>query len=216
MSGIPSPRSTLVIVHADESCLGNQNEEPSPGGSGAMIELSTADRIVRQDFFASSRATTNNRMALKGAIDVLSLLRDDEGEEMGAGAGAGEHPAILYQSDSQYLVKGITEWVHNWERRGWRRKGGEVQNLALWKVLLSLSRRGEVRWRWVRGHAGHVKNEYADHLAVSTAEHQADSHGLVTSEFPEWLARQQTSGKFSGYDANADFEQLARRYSTDS
>ncbi len=210
MSGIGSPRTTLVIVHADESCLGNQNEEPSPGGSGAMIELSTANGIVRQDFFASSRATTNNRMALKGAIDVLSLLRDDEGE------GEGEHPAVLYHSDSQYLVNGITEWVHNWERRGWRRKGGEVQNLALWKVLLSLSRGSKVRWRWVRGHAGHVKNEYADHLAVSAAERQTDSHGLVTSKFSEWLARQQTSSKFSGYDADADFEQLARRYSTDS
>ena len=175
-----------------------------------MIELSTADGIVRKDFFASSRATTNNRMALKGAIDVLSLLRDDEGEEMG------EHPAVLYQSDSQYLVKGITEWVHNWERRGWRRKGGEVQNLALWKALLSLSRRSKVRWRWVRGHAGHVKNEYADHLAVSAAERQTDSRGFVTSEFSEWLARQQTSSKFSGYDADADFEQLALRYSTDS
>ncbi len=177
-----------------------------------MIELRTADGIVRKDFFASSPATTNNRMALKGAIDVLNLLRDGEGE----GEGEGENPAIVYHSDSQYLVKGITEWVHNWERRGWRRKGGEVQNLALWKALLSMSRGGNVQWRWVRGHAGHVKNEYADHLAVSTAEHQTDSHGLVTSEFPEWLARQQTSGKFSGYDANADFEQLARRYSTDS
>ena len=206
MVGIPSPHATLVIVHADESCLGNQNEEPSPGGSGAMIEFRGADGIVRQDFFAASPATTNNKMALKGAIDVLSILGDDEGE----------YPAIVYHSDSQYLVKGITEWVHDWERRGWRRKGGEVQNLTLWKVLLSLSRRGDVRWRWVRGHAGQVKNEYADHLAVCTAERQADSHGLVTSEFPEWLARQQTSGKLSGYDADADFEQLARRYSTDS
>ena len=179
-----------------------------------MIELRTADGIVRKDFFASSPATTNNRMALKGAIDVLSLLQNEEGE----GEGGGKHPAIVYHSDSQYLVKGITEWVHNWERRGWRRKGGEVQNLALWKALLPLSRGGggDIRWRWVRGHAGNVKNEYADHLAVSTAERQSYSHGLVASEFPEWLARQQTSGKFSGYDADADFEQLARRYSTDS
>ena len=207
MVGIPSPHATLVIVHADESCLGNQNEEPSPGGSGAMIEFRGADGIVRQDFFAASPATTNNKMALKGAIDVLSILGDDEGEY---------YPAIVYHSDSQYLVKGITEWVHDWERRGWRRKGGEVQNLTLWKALLSLSRRGDVRWRWVRGHAGHVKNEYADHLAVCTAERQADSHGLVPSEFPEWLARQQTSGKLSRYDADADFEQLARRYSTGS
>jgi len=206
MSGTLSPPATLVIVHADESCLGNQFEEPSPGGSGTLIEFSTADGIVRKDFFTASPASTNNKMALKGAIDVLRLLRDGEGE----------HSAIVYHSDSQYLVKGITEWVYNWEQRGWRRKGGEVQNLALWKTLLSLSRLGNIRWRWVRGHAGHVKNEYADHLAVCTAERQVDSHGLVTSEFPEWLARQQTSGKFSGYDADADFEQLARRYSTDS
>ena len=166
-----------------------------------MIEFRGADGIVRQDFFDAPPATTNNKMALKGAIDGLSILGDDEGE----------YPAIVYHSDSQYLVKGITEWVHDWERRGWRRKGGEVQNLTLWKVLLSLSRRGDVRWRWVRGHAGQVKNEYADHLAVCTAERQANSHGLVTSEFPEWLARPLRAGKFAGFVREARFEQPRRR-----
>ena len=138
-----------------------------------MIEFRGADGIVRQDFFDAPPATTNNKMALKGAIDGLSILGDDEGE----------YPAIVYHSDSQYLVKGITEWVHDWERRGWRRKGGEVQNLALWKALLSLSRRGDVRWRWVRGHAGHVKNDIPWELNSF-----ADAHPEMTVRYARELA----------------------------
>jgi ribonuclease HI len=84
----------------------------------------------------------------------------------------------------------------------------------MWQELLPLSRRCNVTWRWVRGHAGHVKNEYADHLAVSAAEDQSRSGGLGTSAFEQWLAHQQSTGKFSGYDPDNEYIQLARGFAT--
>ncbi len=189
-----------VLIHADESCLGNQNEGPSPGGAGALIEFTADGNPTRRDFRLCSPSTTNNRMALTGAIELLKLL--DESGHVG------------YCSDSQYLVKGITEWVFNWERRGWKRKGGAVENLELWQELRRVTRHREVAWQWVRGHAGHVKNEYADHLAVRAAADQMASGGLTPSEFGSWLAQQQSRGKFSGYDPDQDLEQLAGDQST--
>ena len=189
-----------VLIHADESCLGNQNEGPSPGGAGALIEFTADGNPTRQDFCLCSPSTTNNRMALTGAIELLKLL-DESGH-------------VAYCSDSQYLVKGITEWVFNWERRGWKRKGGAVENLELWQELRRVTRHREVAWQWVRGHAGHVKNEYADHLAVRAAADQMASGGLTPSEFGSWLAQQQSRGKFSGYDPDQDLEQLAGDQST--
>jgi len=189
-----------VLIHTDESCLGNQNEGPSPGGAGALIEFTADGNPTRQDFCLCSPSTTNNRMALTGAIELLKLL-DESGH-------------VAYCSDSQYLVKGITEWVFNWERRGWKRKGGAVENLELWQELRRVTRHREVAWQWVRGHAGHVKNEYADHLAVRAAADQMASGGLTPSEFGSWLAQQQSRGKFSGYDPDQDLEQLAGEQST--
>jgi ribonuclease HI len=198
-----SAANSLVVVHADESCLGNQNEGPSPGGAGALVESAANEAVVRRDFFLSAPGTTNNRMALTGAIDVLKLLETSGGQ-----------PRITYYSDSTYLVKGAAEWAPNWERRGWRRKGGVVENLELWQELLPLSRRCNVAWHWVRGHAGHPKNEYADHLAVSAAAGQTHSGGLLASGFEQWLAHQQSTGKFSGYDPNHDLAQLAKGFAT--
>ncbi len=203
MKGNLSPESQLVVVHADESCLGNQNEGPNPGGAGALVESAADGSVTRRDFYLCSSVTTNNRMALSGAIELLKLL-------------GASHPGatLAYHSDSQYLVKGITDWVHGWERRGWRRKGGTVENLELWQELLQVSRSLSVAWRWVRGHVGHVKNEYADHLAVSAAEHQSFSGGLGTSDFHRWLAHQKSKGKFSGYDPDLEFQQLTKGFST--
>jgi ribonuclease HI len=191
------------LVHADESCLGNQYEGDSPGGAGALVECFTNGAVTRRDFYLSSPGTTNNRMALSGAIELLRLLAADR-----------DGASVIYCSDSQYLVKGMTEWVPNWERRGWRRKGGAVENLELWQTLWSLVRDRPVRWRWVRGHAGHVKNEYADYLAVQAATDQTASGGLRPSEFPQWLARQQSAGKFSGYDPDRDFHRIAKNVTT--
>ncbi len=192
--------SSLVVIHADESCLGNQNEGPSPGGAGALIECTAEGNPTRRDFCLCSPRTTNNRMALTGAIELLKLL-----------AGSGH---VAYYSDSQYLVKGITEWVFNWERRGWKRKGGAVENLDLWQELRRVTRHRKVAWQWVRGHAGRVKNEYADYLAVRAAGDQMASDGLAASKFGSWLAQQQSKGKFSGYDPDHDFARLAGDQST--
>jgi ribonuclease HI len=107
-------------------------------------------------------------------------------------------------SDSQYLIKGISEWVRDWKARGWRRKGGTVENLELWQKLDQAREAHEVQWTWVEGHAGHPKNEYANHLAIRTAERQERSNGLVPSQFDAWLAGQQARGKYAGYDPDRE------------
>ncbi len=84
----------------------------------------------------------------------------------------------------------MREWIAGWVRRGWKRKGGKVENADLWKALLVVARRHEVDWRWVRGHAGHPQNEYANHLAVRAATEQDASGGLVPSGFTDWLEEQ--------------------------
>jgi ribonuclease HI len=142
-------------------------------------------------------------MALLGATTALQLL-----------GAKGARMRVLLVSDSEYLVKGIRLWVPNWEARGWRRAGGQIENLQLWQDLVDAARRHDVQWTWVRGHAGHPKNEYADELAVSAARRQETSPGAVESKFPEWLAARQAKGKFPAYDPDADFEALARRLTT--
>jgi ribonuclease HI len=183
-----------VLVHADESCLGNQNKTASRGGAGALIEVRIGQEVVRKDFFLSSGDTTNNRMALIGAIDLLKLL-----------AGKGNALNITYVSDSKYLVQGITEWVHGWKRRGWKRKTGAIENVEMWRELDEWNQRHRVTWKWVRGHAGHAKNEYADFLAVSAAEGQLESGESIDSGFDKWLETQNKKSKFVAYDANGDF-----------
>jgi ribonuclease HI len=95
---------------------------------------------------------------------------------------------VVFTSDSRYLIDGLTEWVHGWAARGWRRKGGEIENLALWREAVELARPHRCAWRWVRGHAGHPQNEYANHLATRAAASQTASGGLVESRFDEWRA----------------------------
>jgi ribonuclease HI len=102
-------------------------------------------------------------------------------------------------SDSQYLVKGIGEWLPSWKARGWRRKGGPIENLELWQELDGELARHEVRARWVRGHAGHPRNEYANDLAVRAAKEQTKSGGLVPSEFERWLDDQRAKGRYLDY-----------------
>jgi ribonuclease HI len=191
----------IAILHLDESCLGNGREGENPGGGAGLIEVRTRrGRIERRDFYISSPATTNNRMALNGAIAALQLLFRK-----------GKRMRVLMVSDSEYLVKGMRDWTPAWAARGWKRKGGTIENLELWKTLDQSARLHEVQWTWVRGHRGHPKNEYADHLAVSAAREQKTSDGIVESGFDEWLAAKQAKGLFPGYDANEDFEALERR-----
>ena len=187
----------MILIHADESCLGNQNSTPSPGGAAAFVEIRDDGQIARWDFYLSSPDTTNNRMALIGATEVLSLLgsRDCAND-------------VIYYSDSQYLVKGMNEWIHSWKARGWRRRGGDIENLELWKTLDRTAAAHSITFRWVRGHAGNAKNEYADYLAVRAAEHQHFSKGLVPSGWPQWLAGQRQQGHYTEYDADTDFHNV--------
>jgi ribonuclease HI len=90
----------------------------------------------------------------------------------------------------------MNEWVPGWRARGWRRKGGELQNLELWQELAGIADRHDIRWRWVRGHADNPKNAYADHLATKAARDQVSSDGLVESEYAQWLEGQRAKGLF--------------------
>ena len=190
----------VSVVHLDESCLGNGREGDNPGGAGGLIEVRSQGRIQRRDFYLHAPATTNNRMALIGASTVLRLM-----------AAKGKRMRVLMVSDSEYLVKGMREWVPGWAGRGWTRKAGPIENLVLWQELAAAARQHDVQWTWVRGHRGHPKNEYANDLAVAAARQQLTSAGVVESGFGEWLAKKQARGMFIGYDPDAAFEALERR-----
>jgi ribonuclease HI len=153
----------------------------------------TAPGIERFDYFLSEPDTTNNRMALRSAIAVLELLRPRGGPL-----------AITFVTDSNYIVLGMTQWVPGWRARGWRRKGGAIENLDLWQDLVAKAGGHRIHWRWVRGHAGHAKNEYANELATRAAADQGASDGLAASAFLPWLASERTKGRYASFDPDAD------------
>jgi ribonuclease HI len=188
----------IAVVHADESCLGNGREGTNPGGAGVLIEIRVKDRVERFDVFLSAPASTNNRMALSGAIATFALL-----------SRKGRRLAVSYVSDSEYLVKGMREWLPGWRARGWTRKAGPIENLELWQALAKVAEGHDVRWLWVRGHAGDPKNEYADHLAVRSAREQITSEGAVSSGFLAWLDERRAKGKFTDFDPDAAFASVA-------
>jgi ribonuclease HI len=191
-----------VIVHADEACLGNGRDGKSPGGAGGLVEVVSSgptnrrtngptDRrtdgpadgrtVIRRDYWISEPDTTNNRMAIRSAITALELL-----------GARGKRPDILFVSDSEYLIKGVREWMPAWIRRDWK----NVKNPELWQQLAELKDEFLIEWRWVRGHADHVRNEYADFLATRAARDQSQSDGLEASGFTAWLAAKQQKGKY--------------------
>ena len=166
-----------VFIYADESCLGNQfKNRDSPGGAAGLVEFWRDDAWVRRDYWISEPGTTNNRMAIRSAIEGLNALT--------------RPCAVVFTSDSQYLVKGMKEWLANWIRRGWKRAAGPIENEALWRELSAAAQRHDVDWRWVRGHAGHPQNEYANDIAVRAANKLDASGGLVPSGFEAWLEEQ--------------------------
>ena len=173
----------FVVVHADESCLGNGTTPPNPGGNAALIEARAGDSVARWDLFECAPETTNNRMALAGAIATLEWLHRQW-----------QRAHVRYVSDSEYLVKGMNEWVSGWQARGWKRKTGAIENLPLWQKLVQAA----------AGHAGHPKNEYADFLATRAAEQQQRSNGLVPSGFDTWLAQERARGRYLDYDPERD------------
>lgn len=196
----PASPLPIAVLHLDESCLGNGREGHTPGGAGGLIETRAGGRVHRRDFYISAPDTTNNRMALAGAIAALQLL-----------GGKGRRLRTLVVSDSEYLVKGMREWVPGWIARGWKRKGGEIENLELWRVLVDSARKHEVQWTWVRGHRGHAKNEYANDLAVRAATEQVTSEGAVESGFGAWLSAHQAKGQYQGYDPDETFAAIESR-----
>jgi ribonuclease HI len=191
---------SAAIVHLDESCLGNGREVASPGGAGGFIEARTTKGIGRRDFFVHSPDTTNNKMALAGAIGVLQLL-----------ARKGARLRVLLVSDSEYLVRGVREWLPGWISKGWKRKGGTLENLDLWRALEQSLALHETQLAWVRGHNGHPKNEYANDLATAAAREQETSPGIVASGFLRWLEDQRAAGLYLDYDPDAAFAGLEQR-----
>jgi ribonuclease HI len=190
----------IAVVHLDECCLGNGREGSTPGGAGGLSEVRTGKGIERRDVLVGDPDTTNNRMALTGAIAVLEVL-----------ARKATRFRALFVSDSEYLVKGIREWAPGWERRGWTRKGGAIENLELWQALVAAAARHDAQWTWVRGHKGHAKNEYANDLAVKAAKEQLTSDGAVASGFDDWLAGKREKKLYLDYDADAAFTTLEER-----
>lgn len=169
----------LVAIYADESCLGNGREGENPGGAGVLVEYQKADgEIVRRDVWISEPATTNNRMALRSVIEGFRAI-----------AHKGGRFRVVFTTDSRYIVDGMTQWVHDWARRGWKRKSGPIENLELWQQAVAAVRGHAVEWRWVRGHNGHAQNEYANHLAITAAGEQTKSDGLVESGYGGWAAK---------------------------
>lgn len=184
----PSIQNLLdtLHIHADESCLGNQNQNrSSPGGAGGLVELWRDGAWQRRDYWISEPDTTNNRMALRSAIEALR--------------GPRRRCRIVFTSDSQYLVKGINEWRHGWKRANWTRKTGAIKNLELWKTLDAELEGRDFTAKWVRGHVGHPENEYVDFLATRAAAEQTESEGLVESRFQEWLDGQREKGRYLHY-----------------
>ncbi|MEK6610581.1 MAG: ribonuclease H [Gemmatimonadota bacterium] len=178
------------MVHADEACLGNGTEPPNPGGAGGLVEMRRRPGVVeRRDYYTSEPDTTNNRMALRSAILALDLL-----------GARGRSVALEFVSDSQYLVRGMTEWLPGWRRREWRK----VKNPELWQELADLAETHEVCWRWVRGHAENPKNEYADFLATTAAREQRTSGELIESGFEGWLRKEREKEKYLDFDPDAE------------
>ena len=136
--------STKVEIFTDGACSGN----PGPGGWGAILRAGGKER----ELFGGERETTNNRMELTAVIRALEALK--------------RPVRARVWTDSQYVQKGISEWIRGWKARGWKTASKEpVKNADLWRELDRLAAQHEVDWRWVRGHAGHPENERADALA---------------------------------------------------
>ena len=136
-----------LFAYTDGACSGN----PGPGGWGALLIARDGDAVVKERELCGGDAnTTNNRMELLAAIHALEALDRSS--------------TLTVITDSAYVKDGITKWIHGWKRNGWQKKGG-LKNVELWQRLDAATARHQVRWEWVKGHAGHPENERADALA---------------------------------------------------
>lgn len=140
---------TEILAYTDGACSGN----PGPGGWGALLIAKQGETILRERELSGGAAdTTNNRMELMAAIQVLETLERPSG--------------LTVITDSAYVKGGITQWMQGWKRNGWKTSTKKpVKNEDLWRRLDTAQARHEVHWEWVKGHAGHPENERADALA---------------------------------------------------
>jgi len=132
-----------IIIYTDGACVPN----PGPGGWAALLRFGKHEKVRT----GSAPATTNNRMELTAAVEALKGLT--------------RACQVEIYTDSEYLKRGITEWLPNWRRRGWKRKGGVLANVDLWQALEAALSQHTVTWHWVRGHTGDPYNERVDRLA---------------------------------------------------
>ena len=142
-------QAKAIHIYTDGACKGN----PGPGGWGALLRFNGEER----ELFGGEALTTNNRMELTAVIEALGALK--------------RRSHVLLHTDSQYVQKGITEWIRGWKARGWRTASREpVKNVDLWKRLDEVAAQHDIDWIWVKGHAGHEGNERADALANKGVE----------------------------------------------
>ncbi|NLG70649.1 MAG: ribonuclease HI [Chloroflexi bacterium] len=132
-----------VTIYTDGACSPN----PGPGGWAALLRAGDQEKVLT----GSEKQTTNNRMELTAAVRALQALK---------------RPCrVKLYTDSEYLKRGITEWLPGWRKRNWKRKDGALANIDLWQALDSALQTHQISWHWVRGHAGNRDNERVDRLA---------------------------------------------------
>jgi ribonuclease HI len=149
----------VVEIYSDGACRGN----PGPGGWGVLLRCDGREK----ELWGGEAATTNNRMELMAAIRALEALKRPSRVE-------------LY-TDSLYVMKGISTWIRDWKRRGWRTADKKpVKNEDLWRRLDELAAKHDIGWHWVRGHAGHPENERADELANRGIPASGDEAGVFS------------------------------------
>ncbi|MGR5434658.1 ribonuclease HI [Vibrio owensii] len=142
-----------VEIFTDGSCLGN----PGPGGYGIVLRYKQIEKTLAKGY----TLTTNNRMEMLAAVVALQTLK--------------EPCQVTLTTDSQYVRQGITQWIHNWKKRGWKTADKKpVKNADLWQALDKETARHQVDWHWVKGHAGHRENEICDELARAAAENPTE------------------------------------------
>ncbi len=142
-----------VEIFTDGSCLGN----PGPGGYGVVLRYKNTEKTLSKGY----KLTTNNRMEMLAAVVALQTLK--------------EPCHVILTTDSQYVRQGITQWIHNWKKKGWKTAAKKpVKNADLWQALDQETARHQIEWHWVKGHAGHRENEMCDELARTAAENPTE------------------------------------------
>lgn len=151
--------SKMIEIYTDGSSLGN----PGPGGYGIVV---VEESKIIKEFGGYEKDTTNNRMELSAVIEALEYINKNH-----------QNQEVKIHADSAYVLGGVTTWIHNWEKNGWRTANKkEVLNQDLWRALITLVRefKGKLSWEKVKGHAGHIYNEKADEIATKYSSLQGD------------------------------------------